>query len=308
MKARVGAIELEYETFGERGQPALLLIMGLGSQMIYWDEKFCQKLAQRGFFVIRFDNRDVGLSSKIESAGKPNVAQAYMDAGMGKKVAAPYYLADMAADAVGLLDALEIRRAHVVGISMGGMIAQEMAVGHPDRVLSMASLASTTGQPGLPGPTPEAQAILLERPPVDRETFIDRSRRVYRVIGSPGFPRDEERIARLAGQAFDRCFYPIGFARQLVCVLASGSRKKKNAAVRCPTLVLHGAADPLVPLACGKDTADSIPGAEFVVIEGLGHELPPPAWDRIIDTLVRNTARANKAAAGPQREALGGSR
>lgn len=296
MKARVGELEIEYETFGERGAPAMLLVMGLGSQMIYWDEKFCRKLAERGYFVIRFDNRDVGLSSKIESAGKPNVTQAYMDAGMGRKVNAPYYLWDMAGDAVGLLDALGIERAHVAGISMGGMVAQEMAVGHPSRVISMASLLSTTGEPGLPGPTPEAQAILLERPPVDRDSFIDRARRVYRVIGSPGFPRDEDRIVRLAGQAFDRCFYPIGFARQLVCVLASGSRKKKIAAVRCPTLVLHGGADPLVPIACGKDTADAIPGAEFVVIEGMGHELPPGAWERIIDALERNTRRAQSSA------------
>jgi pimeloyl-ACP methyl ester carboxylesterase len=296
MKARVAALELEYETFGDRRSPAMLLVMGLGSQMVHWDENFCRQLAERGFFVIRFDNRDVGLSSKLESAGRPNVPQAYMDAGMGRPVDAPYRLWDMADDAFGLLDALDIGRAHVVGVSMGGMIAQEMAVRNPDRVLSLASLLSTTGERELPGATPEAQAILLERPPVDRATYVDRALRVYRVIGSPGFPRDEARIQRIAELAFDRCFYPVGFARQLVCVLASGGRKKKLAGVRCPTLVLHGGADPLVPIACGKDTADSISGAEFVVIEGMGHELPPGAWARIIDALERNARRAESSA------------
>jgi pimeloyl-ACP methyl ester carboxylesterase len=296
VKARVGELELEYDTFGSRDYPAMLLVMGLGSQMVHWDENFCRLLAEHGFFVVRFDNRDVGLSTKLEAAGRPNVPQAYMDAGMGRPVTAPYRLWDLADDAIGLLDELEIDRAHVVGVSMGGMIAQEMAVAHPSRVLTLASIASTTGEPGLPGPTPAAQAILLEPPPRDRAAFIDRALRVYRVIGSPGFPRDEDRIARIAGMAFDRSFYPVGFARQLVCVLASGSRKKKLAAVHCPTVVLHGADDPLVPVACAKDTAASIPGAELVIIEGLGHELAPGAWPRIIDVLARNAARANATA------------
>jgi pimeloyl-ACP methyl ester carboxylesterase len=296
VKARVGELELEYDTFGDRGSPAMLLVMGLGSQMVHWDEHFCRLLAERGFFVVRFDNRDAGLSTKLEAAGRPNVPQAYLDAGMGRPVNAPYRLWDMADDAVGLLDELDIDRAHVVGVSMGGMIAQEMAVAHPSRVLCLASIASTTGEPGLPGATPAAQAILLEPPPRDRAAFIDRALRVYRVIGSPGFPRDEERIARIAGMVFDRSFYPLGFAQQLVCVLASGSRKKKLAGVRCPTVVLHGAEDPLVPVACGKDTAASIPGAELVVIEGLGHELAPAAWPRIIDVLARNAARTDATA------------
>src|SRR5262249_44361301 len=151
MKARVGALELEYDSFGDRGSPAMLLIMGLGSQMIYWDENFCRLLAGRGFFVVRFDNRDVGLSTKLEAAGKANVAQAYIDAGLGRPIQAPYYLWDLANDAVGLLDALAIDQAHIAGISMGGMVAQELAVLHPSRVLSLASIASTTGEPGLPG-------------------------------------------------------------------------------------------------------------------------------------------------------------
>ncbi|HUI25642.1 MAG TPA: alpha/beta hydrolase [Candidatus Kryptonia bacterium] len=288
---RANGIDIEYDTFGQPANAPMLLIMGLGAQMVLWDEQFCEQLAERGHYVIRFDNRDVGLSTKFAQAGMPNVVAAVGAMMMRQPVEAPYTLSDMAADAMGLLDALDIGTAHIVGASMGGMIAQTVAIEHPKRVRTLTSIMSTTGNPNLPPAKPEAMMALMTPPPADRAGSIERSVSVFRTIGSPGFPFEEDRFRERAALSFDRCFHPEGAARQMVAILASGSRKEKLGAVTAPTLVIHGADDPLVPLAGGIDTAESIPGAELLIIEGMGHDLPRPAWPRIIDAISKLTVR-----------------
>lgn len=292
-RAHANGIELEYETFGRDEDPALLLVMGLGAQMILWDEELCGAFVDRGFRVIRFDNRDVGLSTRLDHLGVPNVPAALQAAATGAPFDAPYRLHDMAADAVGLLDALGVERAHVVGASMGGMIAQSLAIQHPERLHSLVSIMSTTGEPDLPGPTPEAMTVLLSPPPREREAYIEQNEKVWRVIGSPGFDADAERIRARAARVWERGLHPEGMARQLVAILASGSRKAALRDVRTPTLVVHGEADPLVPFAGGRDTADAIPGAELIAVPGMGHDLPPAFWPRLVDAVARNAERAD---------------
>src|SRR5256712_9882806 len=253
--ARANGVEIAYETFGAPEGRPLLLIMGLAAQMILWDDHFCAALASRGHRVIRFDNRDVGLSSKLEEAGIPDAAAAMQAALLGERVDAPYTLRDMAADAVGLLDALGIAAAHVVGASMGGMIAQAMAIAHPARVLSLTSIMSSTGDRSLPPARPEAAAVLLLPVVAGRAANVERAVHVFRTIGSPGFPFDEARVRELAVRSYDRCFHPAGVARQLVAILASGSRREGLAGVSVPTLVIHGRDDPLVPVGAGPDPA-----------------------------------------------------
>src|SRR3989441_742140 len=283
--ARANGIEIAYETFGAPEGRPLLLIMGLAAQMILWDDHFCAALASRGHRVIRFDNRDVGLSSKLEEAGMPDAAAAMQTAFLGQRVDAPYTLRDMAADAVGLLDALGIAAAHVVGASMGGMIAQAMAIAHRARVLSLTSIMSSTGDRSLPPARPEAAALLLLPVAADRAGNVERAVHIFRTIGSPGFPFDEARVRELAVRSYDRCFHPAGVARQLVAILASGSRRQALAAVTVPTLVIHGRDDPLVPLEAGPHTARAGPGAAPPGIDGTGHRPPrallPPIIDRI---------------------------
>ena len=284
-------IEIEYETFGERGNPPLLLIMGLAAQMILWEDEFCSAIADRGFSVIRFDNRDIGKSTWLTSAGVPDVGAALIGSMTGQKVSAPYTLSDMAADTAALLDGLGIKSAHIVGASMGGMIAQTLAIEHPDKVRTLTSIMSTTGNPALPPATPEAMAVLLSPPVTSREDNIERAVAVFRTIGSPGFAFDEAMVRDIAGRSFDRGFHPEGVARQLVAIMASGNRKERLASVRVPTLVIHGNADPLVPLAGGVDTAQSIAGAKLVEIEGMGHDFPREVWPRIIDEICALAAR-----------------
>jgi pimeloyl-ACP methyl ester carboxylesterase len=289
--ARSNGIEIEYEVIGPPENRPLLLIMGLGTQMIHWDDELCAELVAHGHRVIRFDNRDVGGSTKLDGDGVPNVLAAMVAAGSGAAVDAPYRLSDMAADAAGLLDALDIESAHVVGASLGGMIAQTLALEHPHRVRTLTSIMSTTGHPDLPTATPDAAAVLFQPAPPDREGNIERAVRVFRTIGSPGFPFDEGRVRTRAARAYDRCFHPAGVARQMIAIVASGSRRDALRALRVPTLVVHGADDPLVPLACGLDTAESIPGAELLIIEGMGHSLPPATWPRLVDTITELTSR-----------------
>jgi pimeloyl-ACP methyl ester carboxylesterase len=284
-RARANGIEIEYEEFGNACDQPVLLIMGLGAQMILWDEVFCESLAGRGYRVIRFDNRDVGLSTWLDDLGTPNLLAVMSARLLGQKVDAPYLVSDMAADAAALLDALGIDAAHVVGASMGGMIAQAMAIEHPTRVLSLTSMMSSTGEPSLPRPKSEAREVLLSPAPRDREQVIERAVRIFRAIGSPGFPFDEERIRGHAAHSFDRAFNPAGAARQLTAVVASGSRKRALASLRVPTLVIHGSDDPLFPVTCGVDTAELIPGAKLVVIEGMGHDLPRQAWPCIVGAI-----------------------
>jgi pimeloyl-ACP methyl ester carboxylesterase len=288
---------IEYETFGDRQHPAVLLIMGLGAQMIFWEDDFCRAIADHGFHVIRFDNRDCGLSTHFHDAGTPNVVEAMTAALSGASVASPYRLSDMAADAIALLDALGIARAHVVGASMGGMIAQTIAVEHPRRVLSLTSIMSSTGNPQLPPAKPEAMTVLLTPAPSERQAFIDHMVKGFRVIGSPGFEFDEKSFRDRIGRAYDRSYDRPGVARQLVAVLADGSRKERLAAVHVPTVVIHGKDDPLVPVEAAKDTADAIPGARLVVIDGMGHDLPRGTWPRIIDEITQVALRSGTRAA-----------
>jgi pimeloyl-ACP methyl ester carboxylesterase len=286
--ARANGIDLDYDTFGVPANPPLLLIMGFSVQKIAWDEDFCNALADRGFFVIRFDNRDVGLSTKIESGPAPDLGAAFT----GDTSSASYRLADMAADAAGLLDALELPAAHVVGASMGGMIAQEMAIHHPDRVLSLCSIMSTTGDTSVGQPSREAMSALLSPPPRSREEAVAQSVAISAVIGSTGFDRDEDRIRDRAGRAWDRNHESLGVARQLIAILASPDRTASLAGVTSPTVVIHGADDPLIDQSGGRATAAAVPGAELVIIPGMGHDLPLGVWPQVIEAIVANAGRA----------------
>jgi pimeloyl-ACP methyl ester carboxylesterase len=260
-------------------------VMGLGTQMIAWDEELCQRFADRGFFVIRFDNRDVGLSTKIE-APDLDVAAAIGAALAGQPPDAPYLLTDMADDAFGLLDHLGIDRAHVVGASMGGMIAQTMAIARPERVATLTSIMSTTGDPDVGTATPEAMALLMTRPPADREAYVANAVASSRLLHGPVLPFDEARAADRAARSFDRCFHPAGVGRQLVAIIASGDRTAALADVAVPTLVIHGDVDPLVNHSGGVATAKAVPGAQLLTIAGMGHGLPPERWDEIVDAIV----------------------
>jgi len=295
--ARVHAngIELEYDSFGAKSGRPLLLIMGLGGQSIMWDEGFCEALAARGHFVVRYDNRDVGLSTKFDAAGVPNPMELMMQSAAGKTPAVPYTLDDMADDAAGLLDALGLDSAHVCGASMGGMIAQTLAIRHGRRLRSLVSIMSSTGNPSLPQAKPEAMAVLMTPPPTDRAGSLDAAVRTWRTIGSPGFPFDEAKIRERAGRLYDRNFHPQGVARQLAAIVGHGSRVEKLKHVTTPTLVIHGAADPLVPLEGGRDTARAIPGAELLVIEGMGHDLPEGAWPQLVGAISEHTTKAEAA-------------
>jgi pimeloyl-ACP methyl ester carboxylesterase len=282
--AAANGLKLCFQTFGESTDPSMLLIMGLGAQMIVWDDEFCERLAARGYFVIRFDNRDVGKSSKID-ATPPDIAKALFALKPGERLAAPYLLSDMANDAVGLLDSLGIGRAHIVGASMGGMIAQEIAIQHPERVLSLTSIMSTTGDPALPPPSPDVMSVFLAPPPRTVEEFVQANLRAWSLFRGPSFPEEQPRDLARALRAASRGLCPEGGARQFAAVLASGSRKPALANIRAPTLVIHGADDPLVSLAAGEDTARSIPGAKLVVLDRMGHALPRAVWPRVIDEI-----------------------
>lgn len=297
-------IRIEYEEFGDRSGRPLLLIMGLGAQMILWPEEFCELLAARGHRVIRFDNRDVGKSTWFDQLGVPDVAAAVGAALMRQPVTAPYLLRDMAADAAGVLDALRIDSAHVVGASMGGMIAQTLAIEFPSRVRTLTSIMSSTGNPDLPPANPEAMGVLLAPPPTTRDEAIERSVAIFRTIGSPGFPFDEAEMRARAARGFDRGFNPAGTVRQLIAILASGSRTDALKGLRVPALVIHGKDDPLVPFPAGQDTAAAIPGAELLAIDGMGHDLPRALWPRFADAISALTARASAVRARRESPAL----
>lgn len=280
-RATVGGVELEYEVRGDAAAPTLLLIMGLGAQLISWDDGFCDELVRRGLHVVRFDNRDAGLSTWLDEAGVPDLAAlvGVADPAEGQPARAPYTLSDMAADAVGLLDHLAVDRAHVCGASMGGMIAQTMAIEHPERVLTLTSIMSSTGAPEVLLPTPEVLELMLVPAPTERDAAIEHHVRVSRATASPAH-FDEQRARDHAAAAYDRAFNPEGTTRHLAAILASGSRREALRSVRAPTLVIHGVLDPFQPVEGGRDTARCVPGATLIELD-MGHELPEALWPRL---------------------------
>jgi len=285
-RVKANGIEIEYEATGDKTDPALLLVMGLGAQLTIWPDALFQGLAKRGFYVIRFDNRDVGLSTDFGKWGPANIPAALQAAMKGEKVNAPYHLNDMAADAIGLLDALGIDRAHMVGASMGSMIVQIIAAKYPQRTCSMVSIYSSSGRPGLPPGKPEALAMLGSVPENDtREARVLHGMKLRRTIGSPGFPTPEAELRAFVEMNVDRRYYPEGVGRQYVSVMASGDRVDLLKTIKAPTLVLHGEEDPLLPVECGRDVAKLVPGAEIETIAGWGHDFPPQLVPRIVDRI-----------------------
>ena len=286
-------IQIEATRLGDPQSPALLLVRGLGTQMIQWPPTFVDALA-RERNVILFDNRDVGESQKFDEVGEPDLATLMA----GGSAPVPYLLKDMAADAVGVLDAFDVPRAHVFGMSMGGMIVQEMAARFPERVQSVVSMMSTSGDPGLPPPTPAAMAALLEAPerPDDRESVVEHGLWGRRVLGSPGYPDTDEVVRDELGRAFDRCRDPAGVMRQMAAIAASGSRVELLKQIKVPTLVIHGVDDPLVKVEAGRDTARHVSGAVLEEIAGMGHDLPLGLVPRIAELILTYTGKAETVA------------
>jgi pimeloyl-ACP methyl ester carboxylesterase len=286
--AQTHGLRLYYETLGDPADPPLLLVMGLGAQLIDWPQEFCEQLAGRGFLVIRFDNRDAGLSTSRPEWGLPDVRAIVA----GDRTTVPYLLADLADDIAGLLDALGLHRVHVVGASMGGMIAQQFTIDHPGRVASLCSIMSTTGERSVGRATPEAAAVLRRPPAPDRATAVAASVASARIVGSPGFPASDDELLRRAEAKYDRGYHPLGTLRQYAAIIASPERTAALREVTVPTVVLHGAADPLITVSGGEATAAAVPGAELVVLDGMGHDLPRPLWPRLIAEIVKNAERA----------------
>ncbi len=287
----VNSIQIQYETFGKSNHPALLLISGLGEQMAAWPEKLCGMLADNGLFVIRFDNRDTGLSTKLDSLGIPNLQEAWEAYFKETPISTPYTLRDMANDAVGVLDALGIQKAYACGFSLGGMIAQNMAFEFPNRIAGMICMGSSAGDPRMPPPTPEAQAAMMTPPPQTREEYIKHIVSVFKVFSGESKLFDAEGRAERAAQSYDRCFYPIGFARQNVAMLADGDRRERLNRVDAPTLVLHGELDPLAQPTHGKAIAEAVRDANFVVVPDWGHGIDYPSlWPLLTCHLVEFTA------------------
>lgn len=292
MKIRANGIDIEVEDSAQTdasfaSKPAVLLIMGLGMQLIAWPPEMVRGLEEAGYRVVRFDNRDVGLSSHFDALGKPNLLWASLKYKLGLVPAAPYGLADMAADALGVLDVLKIDQAHVVGVSMGGMIAQRVALAAPARTLSLTSIMSTSGARGLPQAAPEVVRVLLSRPAgSSTAAVVEHTMRLFKAIGSPAYPAPEAEMRARVTEGVQRAFHPVGTARQMLAVVADITRAALLGRITTPTLVIHGKADPLVPLACGEDTARRIPGAKLLTIDGMGHDLPPEPVRQILAALI----------------------
>ncbi|HEX4694095.1 alpha/beta hydrolase [Sphingomonas sp.] len=298
MKAQANGIEIEFEDYGDKDSPPVLLIMGLGAQLTLWPMPMVDQLVARGYRAIRYDNRDVGLSTKFDHEQAPAMAAIIGEMMMGAKPDVPYLIGDMAADAIGLLDALRIAKAHIMGASMGGMIAQMVAAAYPERVLSLTSIMSTTGNPALPSATREAMAVLTQRPTSsDEESMVAHGVRAEKVIGSPGYPADEAELSERVRASFRRMHYPPGIARQMAAIVGSGDRREALRGITAPTMVIHGVDDPLVPLAGGRDTAETIPGAKIVEIPGMGHNLPEPLIPQVLDAFEQVARKATAPAA-----------
>ena len=292
-RTTANGIEIEYDAHGDPAAPPILLVMGLGAQMTLWPMELVDALVAHGFRVIRYDNRDIGLSHKMDGAKAPGMLKMVLMSRLGMKPKVPYTLADMANDGIGLLDALGIARAHVVGASMGGMIAQHMAFSHPERVISLTSIMSTTGHRKLPAGRPEAIKVLTTRPAsMDEDVLVEHGLKVSRAIGSPGYRGDDERVRERSRALIKRSFYPAGMPRQLAAIIADGDRRERLQSVTAPTLVIHGADDPLVPHAGGEDTAKHIKGAKLRTIPGMGHDLPLELVDEIADAVAEHAKAA----------------
>ncbi len=286
-------ITLCYETFGDRANPTALLIMGLGTQMIAWQDDFCEALVDRGLHVVRFDNRDIGRSTHLE--GRPPTVPELL---LRSRRAAHYTLGDMADDAAGLLRELDLAPAHIIGASMGGMIAQTLAIRHPESVRSLVSIMSNTGSRRHGQPSLKVYGIFLRRPAEGRDEFIAHMERLFRVIGSRGLPRDEDDLRAIAIASYERDHDPAGPGRQLAAIIASGDRTAGLRTLTTPTLVIHGSADPLVAPSGGRATARAIPGAQLMMVDGMGHDLPRAVWPRLIDAIAAHALRADASADG----------
>jgi pimeloyl-ACP methyl ester carboxylesterase len=295
---KANGINLEYESYGPASGPTILLIMGLGGQLTRWPLPFIEMLTARGYRVIRYDNRDVGLSKKFDEAGPVNVQNLMADVAAGKKLKVPYSMRDMAADGVGLLDALGIKKAHIVGASMGGMIAQWVAADFPEHTISLTSIMSSSGNPALPTSTPEATAILFNRLPADADldTILDYGVKGAKVIGSPGYPQDDAVLRNQIASDYKRSNYPDGFSRQIAAVMADGDRRPVLKRITAPTVVVHGADDPLVRVDAGRDTAENISGAELRVVPGMGHDLPPGLYPTLVAAIEAAVSRSRARA------------
>ncbi len=304
---QANGITIEYEQIGPPDAPVILLIMGLGMQLIAWPESFCEGLAARGFRVVRFDNRDAGLSTRMPSAGSLATKVMMARALFGLRVKPPYTLDDMARDTVGLMDALGIDQAHVVGASMGGMIAQIVAVEHPERVKSLTSIMSTSGDRGLPGPKGKVRRALLRPRPRDKAVAVRRYMEMFRLIGGAGYPPTEDELRARVERAVRRSYRPDGFGRQMIAIQTAPSRVLKLRGIRAPTLVLHGSHDPLVPLAGGEDTAANIFGARLRIVPGMGHFLPEALIPLLLDEIAGHCLDAEDAVRNGARRAAGGS-
>ncbi|MEI9994836.1 MAG: alpha/beta hydrolase [Rhizomicrobium sp.] len=290
-------IQLEYVSYGPESAETVLLIMGLGAQMTRWPLPLIQQFVAKGYRVVTFDNRDVGLSHKFDAAGPGDPAAVLAARAAGRTPQVAYTLDDMADDAAGLLDALRIARAHIVGASMGGMIAQMVAARHPGKTLSLTSIMSTTGNPAVPPAKPEAMAVLMTRPdPEDFKAMVEHAVKAQIVTGSPGYPPDPAALKRQVIADLNRSTYPVGFSRQMAAILASGDRREALKTIAAPTVVLHGTDDPLVPVEGGRDTAAVIPGAELREVPGMGHDLPAPLFGAVVEAVEAAAARARALA------------
>ena len=293
--APVNGVEIAYQEVGDSDGEPLLLVMGLGTQMLGWDEELCALLAERGFRVVRFDNRDIGHSTMLDTAGMPKRADVFL----GRKNSA-YRLSDMAADAIGLMDHLGIESAHVAGVSMGGMIGQMLALEHPERVKSLVSIMSTTGNRRVGSPTLKAYGLLFARPPHGRDAYIEQIVKTFKVIGSPAFPMDEPRLRDVAGRMYDRSHNPRGVLRQLHAIAASGDRTRALRGLTLPVTVIHGTRDALIRPSGGRATARAIPGARLRMIEGMGHDLPRAVWPIFVDEIADTASRTGWRAGAKQ--------
>jgi len=294
--APVNGIEIAYQEVGDPDGEPLMLVMGLGTQMLGWDEQLCVLLAERGFRVVRFDNRDIGHSTMLDEAGVPS----RLDLFAGRRAGAAYLLSDMAADTTALMDHLGIEAAHVAGVSMGGMIAQTLAIEHPARIRSLISFMSTTGARWVGTPSFKAFGLLMAKAPRDREAYVERIEKTFAVIGSPAYPADPERLRRVAGAMYDRSHNPRGILRQLHAITASGDRTTALRKLRLPATVIHGTGDRLIRPSGGRATARAIPGARLRMVEGMGHDLPRELWPIFTDEIADTAARAGRRAGATQ--------